>query len=73
MLIIRYERVVSRLPLFVEQNINVEAPLKFKRRLEVKNQRYKHQNYTTINRVLGQAHYTKNDSHALKKVLKVRR
>jgi hypothetical protein len=35
MLIIRYERVVSRLPLFVEQNINVEAPLKSKRRLEV--------------------------------------
>jgi hypothetical protein len=36
MFIIRYESVVSRLPLFVEQNINVEAPLKFKRRLEVK-------------------------------------
>jgi hypothetical protein len=36
MLIIRYERVVSRLPLFVEQNINAEAPLKFKGRLEVK-------------------------------------
>jgi hypothetical protein len=35
MLIIRYERVVSRLPLFVEQNINAKAPLKFKRRLEV--------------------------------------
>jgi hypothetical protein len=34
--IIRYGRVVSRLPLFVEQNINAEAPLKFKRRLEVK-------------------------------------
>jgi hypothetical protein len=37
MLIIRYERVVSRLPLFVGQNINAKAPLKFKRRLEVKN------------------------------------
>jgi hypothetical protein len=36
MLIIRYERVVSRLPLFVEQNINAEAPLKSKGRLEVK-------------------------------------
>jgi hypothetical protein len=36
MLIISYERVISRLPLFVEQNINAEAPLKFKRRLEVK-------------------------------------
>jgi hypothetical protein len=73
MLIIRYERVVSCLPLFVEQNINAKAPLKFKSRLEVKYQRYKHQSYTIINRVLGQAHYTKNDSHALKKVLKVRR
>jgi hypothetical protein len=36
MLIIRYEIVVSLLPLFVEQNINAEAPLKFKGRLEVK-------------------------------------
>jgi hypothetical protein len=36
MLIIRYERVVSRLPLFVEQNINAEALLKSKGRLEVK-------------------------------------
>jgi hypothetical protein len=35
MLIIRYERMVSRLPLFVGQNINGEAPLKSKRRLEV--------------------------------------
>jgi hypothetical protein len=65
--------VVSYLPLFVEQNINAEAPLKFKGRLEVKYQRYKHQSYTPINHVLGQAHYTKNNSYALKKVLKVRR
>jgi hypothetical protein len=36
MLVIRYERVVSRLPLFVEQNINAEAPMKSKGRLEVK-------------------------------------
>jgi hypothetical protein len=57
----------------VEQNINAEAPLKFKGRLEVKYQRYKHQSYTTINRVLGQANYTKNNSYALKKLLKVRR
>jgi hypothetical protein len=35
MLIIRFERVVSRLPLFVEQNINAKAPLKFKGKLEV--------------------------------------
>jgi hypothetical protein len=34
--IIRYERLVSRLPLLVEQNINAKAPLKFKGRLEVK-------------------------------------
>jgi hypothetical protein len=27
--------VVAHLPLFAEQNINAEAPLKFKRRLEV--------------------------------------
>jgi hypothetical protein len=32
----RYERVVSRLPLFVEQNINIEAPLKSKGRLKIK-------------------------------------
>ena len=31
----RYNKVVSRLPLFVEQNINAMAPLKFKRRPEV--------------------------------------
>jgi hypothetical protein len=36
MLIIRYERVESHLPLFVEQNINAEAPLKSKGRIEVK-------------------------------------
>jgi hypothetical protein len=35
MLIIRYDKVVSFLPLFVEQNIDGKAPLKFKRRLEV--------------------------------------
>ena len=36
MFIIRYDKVVSRLPLFVEQNINAKAPLKFKGGLEVK-------------------------------------
>jgi hypothetical protein len=73
MLIIRYKRVVSRLPLFVEKNINAEAPLKFKGRLKVKN--IKDTSIKVIpqfNHVLGQAHYTKNDSYALKKVLKVR-
>ena len=28
------------------------------------------QSYTAVNRFLGQAHYTKNDNYALKKVLK---
>jgi hypothetical protein len=31
----QFDRVVSRLPLFVKQYINAKAPLKFKRRLEV--------------------------------------
>ena len=29
-----------------------------------------HQSYTLVNSILGQAHYTKNDRYALKKVLK---
>jgi hypothetical protein len=33
----RYGRVVSSLPLFVEQNISAKAPLKSEERLEVKN------------------------------------
>jgi hypothetical protein len=37
MLIIRYDRVVSCLPLFVEQNINDEAPLKFQGKTRSKN------------------------------------
>ena len=36
MLIKRYDKVVSRLPVFVQQNINDQAPLKFMGRLEVK-------------------------------------
>ena len=28
-----------------------------------------HQSYTPVNRILGQAHYTKNDNYALNKVL----
>ena len=36
MLIKRYDKVVSRLPVFVQQNINAQAPLKFIERLEVK-------------------------------------
>ena len=70
MFIIRYDKVVSRFTEFVQQNINAQSPVKFKRRLEVKYQRYKHQSYTTINHVLGQTHYTKNGSYGLEKVLK---
>jgi len=36
MIIIKHDRVVSRLPLIVEQNINAKAPLKFKWILDVK-------------------------------------
>ena len=36
MSIIKYDKVVSRLPVFVQQNINAQAPLKFKGRLEVR-------------------------------------
>jgi len=35
MFIKRYDKVVSRLPVFVQQNINAQAPLKFIERLEV--------------------------------------
>jgi hypothetical protein len=35
MLIKRYDKVVSRLPIFVQQNINAQAPLNFMERLEV--------------------------------------
>ena len=36
MFIKRYDKVVSRLPIFVQQNINAQAPLNFMERLEVK-------------------------------------
>ena len=36
MLIIGYDKMVSRLPVFVQQNINAQAPLNFMERLEVK-------------------------------------
>ena len=36
MIIIKHDRVVSRLPLIVEPNINAKAPLKFMGRLESK-------------------------------------
>ena len=36
MLIIGHDKVVSRLPIFVQQNINAQAPLKFKGKLEVR-------------------------------------
>ena len=36
MTIIKHDRVVARLPIFVQQNINAHTPLKFKGRLEVR-------------------------------------
>jgi hypothetical protein len=36
MLIKRYDKVVSRLPVFVQQNINAQAALNFIETLEVK-------------------------------------
>ena len=36
MSIIEHYKVVSRLPFFVQKNINAQAPLKFKGRLEVR-------------------------------------
>ena len=36
MFIERYDQVVSRLPVFVQQNINAQVPLNFIERLEVK-------------------------------------
>ena len=35
MLIIGYDKMISRLPDFVQQNINAQAPLKFMERLEI--------------------------------------
>ena len=35
MFIREYDKVVSRLPVFVKQNINARAPLKFMGRMEV--------------------------------------
>ena len=47
------------------------APLRFKRRLEIKDiKRFKHHSYTKNNLIPGQACYTKNDSGAFKRVLK---
>ena len=58
----------------MEQNINAEGTSEVQEKTRGKNiERFKQHNYTTINCVLGQAHYTKNDNYALKKVLEVRR
>ena len=73
MLMIWYGKVVSRLPAMVQQNINAQAPLKFRMKIKIKIiKRYKYQGYATVNLILGHAHYTKNDSRALKKVLRQR-
>ena len=73
MLMIWYGKVVSRLPAMVQQNINAQAPLKFSVKIKIKIiKRYKYPKYATVNLIPGQAHYTKNDNSALKKVLRER-
>ena len=47
-----------------QQNINAQAPLSFKGRLEIK---IKHRDYTAVNIFKGQAHYTKNENYACPK------
>ena len=73
MFITWYDKVVSRLPLFVEQNINAEGTFEVQEKTRGKNiERFKCHSYTTINLIPGQAYYTKNDSYAFEEVLKER-
>ena len=69
MFVIGYSKVVSRLPECVQQNINAQAPLKFTGRLEIKITKDKSITLCHYQTILGQSHFTKNDSHALKEVL----
>jgi hypothetical protein len=64
-----YSKVVSRLPECVQQNINAQAPLSFTSRLDIKIIKDKSIKLCHYQSILGQAHFTKNDSHALKEVL----
>ena len=69
MFVIGYGKVVSRLPECVQQNINAQAPLSFTGRLDIKITKDKSIKLCHYQPILGQAHFTKNDSHALKEVL----
>ena len=64
-----YGKVVSRLPECVQQNINAQAPLSFTGRIDIKITKDKSIKLCHYQPILGQAHFTKNDSHALKEVL----
>ena len=69
MFVIEYGKMVSRLPEYVQQNINAHAPLSFTGRLDIKITKDKSIKSCHNQSILGQAHLTKNDSHALKEVL----
>ena len=69
MFVIGYSTVVSRLPECVQQNINAQAPLSFISRLDIKIIKDKSIKLCHYQPILGQAYFTKNDSHALKEVL----
>ena len=61
--------MVSRLPECVQQNINAQTPLSFTSRLDIKITKDKSIKLCHYQSILGQAHFTKNDSHALKEVI----
>ena len=69
MFVIGYSKVVSRLLECVQQNINAQAPLSFTGRLDIKITKDKSIKLCHHQPILGQAHFTKNDNHALKEVL----
>ena len=69
MFVIGYGKVVSRLPECVQQNINAQAPLSSTGRLDKNITKDKSIKLCHYQPILGQAHFTKNDSHALKEVL----
>ena len=69
MFVIRYSKVVSPLPECVQQNINAQTLLSFTDRLDIKITKDKSIKLCHYQPILGQAHFTKNDSHALKEVL----
>ena len=68
MLIKRYDRVVSRLPLILEHTCQGTSEVQVKTRSkDIKDTSIKVM--TQLIQILRQAYYTKNDNYALKKVL----